>query len=177
MLLTHLYQFFGALLGCTKQGMPGFDTYMGQASMYSVHKFMDLNYAQVTYFVEQVGMAAASFGVATADIDAVAMSLNSVFNVQCGPPTTLIKSEGPELESICIDPKTCPMAVNATCSKYATPMMPKMANTSASMTSMMPSGTMMPTGSMTPSSVPTGAAAANGWSLAAVVAGLAAFAL
>jgi len=175
-LLTHLYQFFGALLGCTKQGMPGFDAYMGQASMYEVHKFMDLSYAEVTYFIEQVGMAAASFGVATADITAVATALETVFNVKCGPPTTLIKSEGPELESICIDPATCPLAVNATCDKYATPMKPKPANSTTMPTTVAPTG-VMPTGSSMPSSVPTAAAAVNGWSLAAVAVGLAAFAL
>lgn len=38
MLLTHLYQFFGSLLGCSQQGMPGFSAYVGQKSMYSVHQ-------------------------------------------------------------------------------------------------------------------------------------------
>ncbi|KAJ3480546.1 hypothetical protein NLG97_g8049 [Lecanicillium saksenae] len=41
-LLTHLYQFFGTLLGCSKQGMSGFDAYDGNPSMYKVHKFMNL---------------------------------------------------------------------------------------------------------------------------------------
>lgn len=57
-LLTHLYQFFGSLLGCSQQGLPGFDAYDGQASMYEVHKFMDLDPNEFGYFISQVGLAA-----------------------------------------------------------------------------------------------------------------------
>ncbi|KAJ2975640.1 hypothetical protein NUW58_g8300 [Xylaria curta] len=49
-LLTHLYQFFGSLLGCSQQGMPGFDAYTATPSMYNVHKFMDLDEAEVGYW-------------------------------------------------------------------------------------------------------------------------------
>ena len=38
MLLTHLYEFFGVLLGCSDVGMKGFPAYAGDASMYEVHK-------------------------------------------------------------------------------------------------------------------------------------------
>ena len=171
-LLTHLYEFFGALLGCSDMGMSGFSAYMGQASMYSVHKFMDLSDAEVTYFIEQVGLAAASFGVTEADATAVGMTLESVFGVRCGPPTALIKSQGAQLMSICTDPKTCPMAaMNASCSAYSTPMEPMTANSSSSAT-----GTS--TASMTmASTVPTGAAAAQGMGVAAAAVGIAAFLL
>ena len=37
-LLTHLYQFFGVLLGCSGYGEMGFPSYMGDPSMYNVHK-------------------------------------------------------------------------------------------------------------------------------------------
>ena len=37
-LLTHLYSYFGVLLGCTKVGTDGFPAYGGEASMYEVHK-------------------------------------------------------------------------------------------------------------------------------------------
>ena len=40
MLLTHLYEFFGAALGCTGYGMTGFDSYSGIPSMYTVHKYV-----------------------------------------------------------------------------------------------------------------------------------------
>jgi hypothetical protein len=38
-LLNHLYQFFGALLGCTASGFPGYE---GVASMADVHRFMQI---------------------------------------------------------------------------------------------------------------------------------------
>lgn len=102
-LLTHLYAFFGSLLGCTTYGMPGFPAYDGIASMYKVHKFMDLDHYEVTYFIQQVGLAASSFGVAKDDITAVATALDKLFNYRCLPPATAIKEQGPQLQSICID--------------------------------------------------------------------------
>lgn len=184
-LLTHLYEFFGALLGCSMQGMTGFKAYSGRASMAEVHKFMDLGKPEMDYFVTQVGLAAASFGVAKDDITTVAEALNSIFNVACGPPTTVIKAQGPQLQSICIDQATCPKAPkDAMCDKYPTVMKPSNATGT-----MMPSGTAtgtasgtnMPSGTSTNmpsgSTAPTAAAAANGYSFAAAVAGVAAFLL
>lgn len=37
-LMTHLYEFFGSLLGCSTIGMKGYPAYSGSASMYEVHK-------------------------------------------------------------------------------------------------------------------------------------------
>ena len=187
-LLTHLYEFFGSLLGCSMQGMTGFDAYTAKASMYEVHKFMDLTYAENTYFIQQVGAAAASFGVAEDDITAVAGALSSIFNVRCGPPTTAVKDQGDQLQSICIDEETCPLAEGAVCDQYDEAVEPTSVPATASATgsataaptgSSAPTGTetAAPTGTTTPTSVPTGAAAANGLSVAAVVAGLAAFIL
>lgn len=165
------------------QGMPGFAAYAGSPSMYKVHKFMDLDYAQTTYFITQVALAAGSFGVAEDDIKMVGEALGGLFNVRCGPPTAVIKTQKADLQSICIDEKTCPLAMNATCSMYEAPVMPKenetMASGASSMASgtMMMTGTMMPTGTSTPSTVATNAAAAQGLSLMAAAIGLAAFAL
>ncbi|KAI0478463.1 hypothetical protein GGR56DRAFT_323139 [Xylariaceae sp. FL0804] len=199
-LLTHLYQFFGSLLGCTMQGMPGFDAYMGHASQYEVHKFMDLDAYEFGYFVEQVGLAAASFGVADADVEAVAEALNGLFGYRCAPPATAIKAQGPQLQSICIA-DDCPVAPNAVCGSYASAVMPMSASSTVpgdvsimmggSTVTMMPTGASagmnmsgsgmsnpMGTGSMTMASssmVPTAGAAANGVGLAAAAAGVAAF--
>ncbi|KZZ95854.1 hypothetical protein AAL_04150 [Moelleriella libera RCEF 2490] len=187
-LLTHLYQFFGSLLGCSMQGMPGFDAYGGDASMYEVHKFMDLGKAEMDYFIMQVGLAAASFGVAKDDITAVATSLNTVFNQACAPPATAVKAQGDQLQAICIDQSTCPKAQNAQCDKYATVQKPvnatgaaggssSAASTGSSMTattSGSATGTRTAGGS---ASTSTGAAAANGYSFAAAAAGMAAFLL
>ena len=71
----------------------GFDAYMASASMYEVGRFMDLNHATKTYFIQQVCMAAVSFSVADDDVKAVGVSLSELFNVRCAPPTTVIPSQ------------------------------------------------------------------------------------
>ena len=43
MLLTHLYQYFGVLLGCSDVGMTGFPAYAGEGSQYNVHKSVSSN--------------------------------------------------------------------------------------------------------------------------------------
>lgn len=106
-LLTHLYQFFGTLLGCSKIGTPDFPTYAGDKSMYKVHKHMALDAFQVGYFITQVGLSAASFGVAQADVEAVGMSLNNLFGYKCGRPATVVLSQGPQLQTVCIEVRRC----------------------------------------------------------------------
>jgi len=177
-LLTHLYQFFGSLLGCTMQGMSGFDAYTADPSMFEVHKFMNLNLAENTYFIQQVGMAAASFGVAEEDVATVGEALNSLFNVRCAPPATAVEAQGPQLQSICIDEETCPLAEDADCALYSD----KGGNSTTTTT---PASSGMPTatggngdgGAAEPTEVPTDAAAVHGLGLGALVAAVAAFAL
>lgn len=133
-LLTHLYQFFGSLLGCSDYGMPGFSAYEGFPSMYTVHKFMDLDVNEVGYFIQQVGLAAESFGVTAADATAVGMALNSLFGYRCAPNATAIAAQGPQQQSICIA-DSCPLANGSVCSAYATPVEPKNATSSSNSTS------------------------------------------
>ena len=155
--------------------------------MQQVHKFMDLGKSEVDYFISQVGLAAESFGVTKDDVTAVANSLNSIFNVACGPPTTAIKAQGPQLQSICIDQETCPKANDSQCALYAAAVEPANATSS-----MMSSGTAntatssgTSTGSATTGSATTGsssmpssgAAVHNGFAAAAAAAGFAAFLL
>lgn len=83
--------------------MPGFPAYDGFPSQYQVHKFMDLNHYEVSYFIQQVGLAASSFGVAKDDITVVAGALDKLFNYKCLPPATAIKAQGPQLQSICTE--------------------------------------------------------------------------
>jgi len=133
-LVTHLYQFFGILLGCSLEGTGVYPSYQGDASMYQVHRygslvalsimmltifsrFMGFSYSETTYFIQQVGLAAESFGVADSDVTAVAGALNKFFNVRCEPPVTIAPVLGSQLMSICTD-ATCPLAPNATCSAY-----------------------------------------------------------
>ncbi|KAH6633849.1 hypothetical protein B0J18DRAFT_470595 [Chaetomium sp. MPI-SDFR-AT-0129] len=175
-LLTHLYQFFGSLLGCTEQGMPGFDSYTGAASMFQVHRFMDLGPAELGYFVQQVALAASSFGVAEDDIKAVGTALNTLFGMRCAPPATAIKSQGNQLQAICVD-KSCPLAMDAMCSKYDNP--DNGGGTGSSASSMSMSMTVAPTGTTVAltstaatatDSVSTGGAAATGLGLSGVAA-------
>ncbi|KAJ4409419.1 hypothetical protein N0V82_009486 [Gnomoniopsis sp. IMI 355080] len=132
-LLTHLYQFFGSLLGCSDYGMAGFPAYSGHASMYQVHKFMDLDVNEVGYFIQQVGLAAESFGVTAADATAVGTALNSLFGYRCAPNATAIAAQGPQMQSICIA-DDCPIAKDAVCDQYATPVEPKNATSSSNST-------------------------------------------
>ncbi|TGO63290.1 hypothetical protein BCON_0014g00810 [Botryotinia convoluta] len=116
-LLTHLYQYFGVLLSCSKQGDADFPRYSGSASQYNVHKFMDLSDAEVNYFIEQIALSAASFGVSDSGLMIIGYSLQRSFGYRCLPPTTIISKQGSQLQSICTD-TTCPLAPNNACAYY-----------------------------------------------------------
>ncbi|KAL1306777.1 hypothetical protein AAFC00_005438 [Neodothiora populina] len=178
MLLTHLYQYFGALLGCSATGFPA---YAGFGSQASVHRFMDLDAAEVGWFIQNVALAAASFGVAEADIAIVGKALNSIFNVKCAPPTTVIPAQGPQLQSIC-QADDCVLSPNATCAAYPMTMEPAVANStlaggamSNSTSGSMSNSTSPKSPSATPSSY-TGGAVKAGAALGAGLLGLIAFA-
>jgi hypothetical protein len=85
-LLSHLYQFFGALLGCTADGFP---SYEGDPDMSRVHQFMNLDEMQVDYFNLQVALAAQALGVEEADVSTIGSVLDSLFNARCTPPLTV----------------------------------------------------------------------------------------
>ncbi len=126
---------------------------------------MDLSYAEVTYFIQQVALSAASFGVADSDLAIVGAALASTFDVSCAPLTTVIPSQGPQLQSICID-STCPLAVNATCDLYQTNVTkPTSAGTATSSTPASTSTGVAPITS-------AGSAASLGVGFGAVVGGL-----
>ncbi|EPS35199.1 hypothetical protein H072_11591 [Dactylellina haptotyla CBS 200.50] len=169
-LITHLYEFFGALLQCSMYGKTGFPAYSGNANMYDVHKYMNLDPTEMGYFIQEVGLSAASFGVAEADILAVAGALNGTFNQRCAPPVAVIPSAQAGLQAICIN-TACPLATSAMCSSYSTAVEPATATSTSGpqltdlapqlssiaagevtktemMSSGATSGTMMMTGSM-----------------------------
>ncbi len=132
---------------------------------------MDLSYADVSYFIEQVGMSAASFGVAKEDVTTIGEALFGAFGYRCAPPITIVKAQGPQLQAICTDP-TCPLSPNATCASYNATMEPG----NATMTSSA-SGSMTSTGSSTtspPATVSQAAGASITFSFAAIAGGLAA---
>ncbi|KAF1960989.1 hypothetical protein CC80DRAFT_501232 [Byssothecium circinans] len=115
-LLTHLYQFFGKLLGCSTYGTGDFPRYSGH-DMASAHMFMDLDPSELGYFIQQVGLAATSFGVSTEDVTAVAGALNKLFGHKCSPATQVIPEQGKTLNSICQNAK-CPLDPMPTCAAY-----------------------------------------------------------
>jgi hypothetical protein len=82
-LLNHLYQFFGALLGCTASGFPAYE---GVADMFEVHKFMNINNTQMNFFNAQVAGAASKLGVSEEDVGAIGTVLDTLFNQRCIPP-------------------------------------------------------------------------------------------
>ena len=120
MLLNHLYQIFGSLLGCSMMGpsaMSKFPSYQGDPSMWDVHRFMRLSHNQMGYFIEQVGMSASSFGAAKADVDMVGAALTKVFDYQCSPPYALASDVPADLQSICIG-TGCPLDPMPDCAAY-----------------------------------------------------------
>ncbi|KAH8651436.1 hypothetical protein BX600DRAFT_528722 [Xylariales sp. PMI_506] len=125
---THVYSFFGTFLGCSTLGSADFPPYAGKASMYEVHKYMDLNAAEMNYFVEQAVKGLISFGFSDADAQFVNSTLDTTFNRRCAPAQSLIPpSAGPQLQAICIAPD-CALSVNDTCSAYNTATAPAIAN-------------------------------------------------
>ncbi|PTB46053.1 uncharacterized protein TrAFT101_004472 [Trichoderma asperellum] len=132
-LVTHLHQYFGTLIGCTYQGYPAFPAYAGAASMYQVHKFMDLNFAQNKYFIDQHVLAAESLGFSAADGKVFGDHLYDVFAVRCGPPTSIVKTQGPQLQSTCLT-SDCPQAEDSECDLYpaVTPSSPAGSSAAAS---------------------------------------------
>ena len=87
---------------------------------------MDLNPIQVGYFITQVGLSAASFGVASSDVTAVGQALTKLFDYRCSAPAAIVPGAPAETQAICMNP-ACPLADNATCSAYGTPVMPQLA--------------------------------------------------
>jgi hypothetical protein len=151
MLLTHLYEFFGILTGCSTVGQGAFPAYGGDPSMGRVHQFMDLDAYQMGYFITQVGLAAASFGVTTPDVTAVGMALQNAFDYRCAAPAAIVPGSQPEIQAICVNP-ACPLAMNPQCSAYQNVSVPMYANGSMFQPepSMSPSASMSMSGSGSP---------------------------
>jgi hypothetical protein len=102
---------------------------------------MALDPFQMGYFIEQVGLAATSFGVTVEDATAAGMALTKLFDYRCSPPTTVVKAQGPQLQSMCTDPSCLldPMPQCALEDNNGTALMPTNITMNAT-SSMMPSG-------------------------------------
>jgi len=132
---------------------------MGVQSMATVHAFMDLDTAQNSWFIENVGLAALSFGVSMADVTTVGTTLNNTFGYRCAPKVQPIAIYPPTYESICQN-ITCPIAPGGDCSNYPVAVAPmpagKMNMTSSSAAAGMMSSSMMSGSSMMSSSMMSG---------------------
>lgn len=131
---------------------------------------MDLDEHEVGYFITQVGLAAASFGVTTEDATAVGTTLNKIFGVRCAPATPVIPSQDPQLQSICVA-DTCPLSPGDTCAAYQPTFEPAVANSTLvgnTTTSTTASSTAAPTGSST--TLAKSAASLTGASISVVLA-------
>ena len=145
---------------------------------------MALDEYQVGYFITQVALSAASFGVATADITAVGKALAGLFGVRCAPPTVVVPSQPADLQSICIA-ESCPLSPNATCSSYEAVQEPLVANVTLAMgegrnatgTQTVATASSTGTATTTPTIRPANAGVKVVGSFAAVAAALFAFAL
>ena len=93
---------------------------------------MNLDAHEIGYFITQVGLAAASFGVATDDVTAVGESLGKIFGYRCAPPAVVVPSQGAQIQSIC-QTEECPLSPNATCAAYDKSVEPLVANATLAM--------------------------------------------
>jgi hypothetical protein len=142
----------------------GFPSYKGHTNLGDIDRFMDLDAAEVGYFIEQVSLSAASFGVADADVTAVGMALNKLFGYKCSPPVAVLPNATAETQAIC-QAEDCALAGNAICAAYpmmGMPMSPANATMPSAIGAMSSAATMMPFG--------TGAANAVGAGIGSVAA-------
>ena len=78
---------------------------------------MDLDNNQLGYFIQQVGMAAASFGVTDDDVKTVGGALEKLFGYKCAAAMDIVPMSPPQTQAIC-QAQDCPTAANATCAAY-----------------------------------------------------------
>ena len=110
---------FGNAFNCSQPPpSPGSATGGGRLNLAYVHKYMNLTYTDLGYFIDQLSKTTTVFGFSDADSQTLNTKFNSLYNVRCAPPITLDPAEGPQLLSLCQDP-SCPLAVpNTDCSDY-----------------------------------------------------------
>ncbi|KAH7368927.1 hypothetical protein B0T11DRAFT_277864 [Plectosphaerella cucumerina] len=83
-----------------------------------VHKFMNLEWHQLGYFISQLTQAAQYYGFSQQDALTISNRLNSFYNVRCAPAVTFNPRNGPQLLSLCQNP-TCPLAAPVSdCAAY-----------------------------------------------------------
>ncbi len=111
--LSHLFgNFFVAFsraFACSNP-FPPLPNTSGPVSLAYAHKFMNLEFNQLGYFIFQLTQAALYFGFSAQDAETFRTRLNSQYNVRCAPAVTFTPGGDPQLLSLCQNP-TCPLAV------------------------------------------------------------------
>ncbi|KDN53480.1 hypothetical protein K437DRAFT_265837 [Tilletiaria anomala UBC 951] len=109
-LMTHLYTYFGALLGCSAIGGGTFPQYSGSPSMGSVHKFMNIGPAEFLFFKEQTAYSLVSFGM---DVNSTVefLGLLENFDLRCRVPFSFPNGAPAESQVIC-SASDCGLAPN-----------------------------------------------------------------
>ncbi|KAH7095396.1 hypothetical protein FB567DRAFT_29510 [Paraphoma chrysanthemicola] len=116
-LFSNFFVAFARAFGCTQPPKPLPNT-NGPVQLAYAHKFMNLEYHQLGYFINHIALAAAHFGVSTQDADTFRTSLNSRYNTRCAPAVSFNPSSPAMLLSLCQNP-TCPLAVPVSdCAAY-----------------------------------------------------------
>jgi hypothetical protein len=117
-LFSNFFVAFSRAFGCTLPPPPLPNT-NGPVQLAYAHKFMNLEYHQLGYFINQLSLAATHFGVLPQDADTFRTTLNSRYNVRCAQAVSFNPSSPPQLLSLCQNP-TCPLAVPVSdCAAYA----------------------------------------------------------
>jgi hypothetical protein len=121
MLLSHLFGnffvVFSRVFGCTIP-FPSLPTATGSVSLAYVHKFMNLDFNQLSYFIGQLTQAALYYGFSAQDAESFRTRLNSQYNIRCAPAVQFNPTSAPQLLSLCQNP-TCPLAVPVSdCAAY-----------------------------------------------------------
>lgn len=116
-LFSHLYQYFGGLLGCRYYGENAdFPTYQGESSMYEAHKFMGLTTEALEHFIGQVGATLVAYGGSVEDATAIGGVLTDTFAFRCLPAAAVVTTDA-ALQSICLD-SACEEASPSDCPAY-----------------------------------------------------------
>ncbi|KAK3361609.1 hypothetical protein B0T24DRAFT_111594 [Lasiosphaeria ovina] len=107
-LFGNFFVVFSRVFGCTIpfQSLPNTS---GPISLAYAHKFMNLDYNQLGYFITQLTQAGMFYGFSAQDAETIKTSLNARYNVRCAPAVTFSQGGTPQLLSLCQNP-TCPLA-------------------------------------------------------------------
>ena len=119
-LFAHFFGAFSNIFGCSDPPAqpPSSSGSSSSLSLAYVHKYMNLNYTDLGYFINQLSMATTKYGFSDQDSQTLNTDLNGLYNVRCAPPVTEHSTQGPQLLSLC-QADTCPLAVpDADCAAY-----------------------------------------------------------